>query len=103
MRQQQQQDTASFLKKAKTITKQLGWNELAENINDKSSLKQLCKLCFICSQRQATSQACADGHCLFSNENQQAKDLVFDWWLLSAARLLGKSTGDAKLDSQLVR
>eukprot|EP00961_Rhodomonas_salina_P228992 3095086-Rhodomonas_salina.2 len=35
MRQQQQLDTASFLKKAKKITKQLGWNKLAENINDK--------------------------------------------------------------------
>eukprot|EP00961_Rhodomonas_salina_P237707 3213211-Rhodomonas_salina.3 len=46
----QQQHTASFLKKAKTITKQMGWNELAENINDKRSLKNLCKLCFICSQ-----------------------------------------------------
>eukprot|EP00961_Rhodomonas_salina_P019040 256555-Rhodomonas_salina.2 len=35
MRQQQQLNTASFLQKAKKTTKQMGWNELAESINDK--------------------------------------------------------------------
>ena len=100
-RKQQKLDFAVHQERARKVTKEMTWIEVAEKIVPTRSLKKLCKLCFICSQRTNTHMPCTDSTCLFVTENDQCKDRIFEWWLLSAT-IIGKwSSGDARTDYQL--